>query len=228
MGGTSVLLLVCSAKVDAVRQVIAVAGRCDLVILNPSGQAGISIAQGAWGKPFARGDDLHLHDTRREGMEHERDIPRDYTVESGLDHFCDYEERSRERAICGRRNNSRGVFCCRSSPFFFPDKATAGGLKNFRKYTGLVIDDGTTFGLSPLGEAYLNYGVVGGIGFMLVFGGCFAIFYYGTLRFALKQPTFLFWIPLIFYQAMKAETELLVILNQLIKGSMVAFGGITR
>ena len=109
--------------------------------------------------------------------------------------------------------------------FLFPDKATAGGLKNFRKYTGLVIDDGTTFGLSPLGEAYLNYGVVGGIGFMLVFGGCFAIFYYGTLRFALKQPTFLFWIPLIFYQAMKAETELLVILNQLIKGSMVAFGG---
>jgi hypothetical protein len=35
----------------------------------------------------------------------------------------------------------------------------------------------------------------------------------------------LFWIPLIFYQAMKAETELSVIMNQLTKGAIVAFGG---
>jgi hypothetical protein len=58
-----------------------------------------------------------------------------------------------------------------------------------------------------------------------MFGGFFALFYYGALRFTLKHPSFLFWIPLIFYQAMKAETELSVIMNQLTKGSVVAFGG---
>jgi hypothetical protein len=78
-------------------------------------------------------------------------------------------------------------------------------------------------GISPLGEAYANFGPLGGIVFMVVFGGLFALGYYWTLRFTLRHPTFLFWIPLIFYQAMKAETELVVILNQLSKGSAVAF-----
>jgi hypothetical protein len=109
--------------------------------------------------------------------------------------------------------------------FLWADKKTAGGRENFRRFTGLEISDSTSMGISPLGEAYANYGVTGGIGFMVLFGGFFALFYYGTLRYALNHPTFLFWIPLIFYQAMKAETELSVIMNQLTKGAIVAFGG---
>ena len=108
--------------------------------------------------------------------------------------------------------------------FLWADKKIAGGRENFRRFTGLQIADSTSMGISPLGEAYANYGVTGGIGFMVLFGGLFALFYYGTLRYALSHPTFLFWIPLIFYQAMKAETELSVILNQLTKGAVVAFG----
>jgi len=34
---------------------------------------------------------------------------------------------------------------------------------------------------------------------------------------------FLFWLPLIFYKAIKAETEFVTVLNQLTKGSLVAF-----
>ena len=109
--------------------------------------------------------------------------------------------------------------------FLWTDKMTAGGRESFRRFTGLQISDSTSMGISPLGEAYANYGVTGGIGFMVLFGGFFALFYYGTLRYALNHPTFLFWIPLIFYQAMKAETELSVIMNQLTKGAVVAFGG---
>ncbi len=109
--------------------------------------------------------------------------------------------------------------------FLWADKKTAGGRESFRRFTGLQIANSTSMGISPLGEAYANYGVTGGISFMVMFGGFFALFYYGTLRFALKNPSFLFWIPLIFYQAMKAETELSVIMNQLTKGSVVAFGG---
>ena len=109
--------------------------------------------------------------------------------------------------------------------FLWTDKKTAGGRVSFRRFTGLQIGEATSMGISPLGEAYANFGIRGGIGFMVVFGSFFALFYYGTLRYALKHPTFLFWIPVIFYQAMKAETEISVIMNQLTKGSVVAFGG---
>ena len=104
------------------------------------------------------------------------------------------------------------------------DKVTAGGRDNFRRFTGLGIADSTSMAISPLGEAYCNFGVEGGIAFMILYGGIFALSYYGTLRYALTNPTFLFWIPLIFYQAIKAETELLVVMNQLTKGAAVAFG----
>ncbi len=103
------------------------------------------------------------------------------------------------------------------------NKKTAGGRENFRRFTGLQIANTTSMGISPLGEAYANFGETGGILFMVFFGTLFSLTYYGTLRYTLKHPTFLFWIPLIFYQAIKAETELLVIINQLTKGAVVAF-----
>ncbi len=101
------------------------------------------------------------------------------------------------------------------------DKKTAGGRENFRRFTGLQIADSTSMGISPLGEAYCNYGVLGGIIFMIIFGAVFAGLFYAALWYCLRYPTFLFWLPLIFYQAMKAETELVVILNQLTKGAVV-------
>lgn len=120
---------------------------------------------------------------------------------------------------------NEGVLGSIAPRILWANKKTAGGRENFRRFTGLQIADSTSMGISPLGEAYANYGVTGGIGFMVLFGGFFAMFYYGTLRYTLNNPTFLFWIPLIFYQAMKAETELSVIMNQLTKGAVVAFGG---
>ena len=108
--------------------------------------------------------------------------------------------------------------------FLSSDKATAGGRESFRRFTGLLILDSTSMSISPLGEAYANFGKLFGTISMVVFGTCFALFYRLTLRYCLKYPTFLFWIPLIFYQAIKAETEFLVIMNQLVKGAVVAFG----
>lgn len=107
--------------------------------------------------------------------------------------------------------------------FLAPDKKKAGGRENFRRFTGLPIGEGTSMGISPLGEAYANFGVDGGILFMVVYGGFLATFYYGCLRYAVSHPDFVFWIPLVFYQAIKAETELLVVINQLTKGMVVAF-----
>lgn len=105
------------------------------------------------------------------------------------------------------------------------EKKTAGGRDNFRRFTGLPIQNSTSMAISPLGEAYANFGVLGGIATMFAFGLLFASFYSLTLRHAVTHPTFLFWIPLIFYQAVKAETEFVTVINQLSKGAVVAFLG---
>ena len=102
------------------------------------------------------------------------------------------------------------------------NKAVAGGKVNFRRFTGLPLEESTSMAISPLGEAYANFGPQGGVGLMLGFGVAFAVFYAWCLRWALRHPTFLFWIPLIFYQAIKAETEFVTVLNQLSKGLFLA------
>ncbi len=109
--------------------------------------------------------------------------------------------------------------------FLWEKKATAGGRENFRRFTGLDILDTTSMGISPLGEAYANFGDSAGILFMTMVGVSFAFFYRLMLKFCLNHPTFLFWVPLIFYQAIKTETELSVVINQLTKGTVVAFIG---
>ncbi len=107
--------------------------------------------------------------------------------------------------------------------FLMPDKVTAGGQVNFRRFTGLGLESGTSMAVSPLGEAYANFGREGGVALMLGFGLAFAAFYAFCLRYVLKDASFLFWIPLIFYQAIKAETEFVTVLNQVTKGAVVAF-----
>jgi hypothetical protein len=105
----------------------------------------------------------------------------------------------------------------------FPDKKQAGGRENFRRFTGLLISDETSMGISPLGEAYANFGPFGGILLMGATGAMFAGTFYLTLLYVVRRPAFFFWLPLLFYQSVKAETEYLVVLNQLAKGAMVAF-----
>lgn len=108
--------------------------------------------------------------------------------------------------------------------FLFPDKKQAGGRENFRRFTGLEILDGTSMGISPLGEAYANFGSIGGVLLMAGFGGFFAVTFSLSLKYIVHRPAFFFWLPLLFYQSIKAETEFLVVLNQLCKGAIVAFG----
>lgn len=108
--------------------------------------------------------------------------------------------------------------------FVSPNKKRAGGQENFRRFTGLMLADSTSMGISPLGEAYANYGIGGGIIFMLIWGAAFGGVLSLITRYGQKNPQFLLWTPLIIYQALKAETEMSVVLNQLTKGAIVAFG----
>lgn len=102
-----------------------------------------------------------------------------------------------------------------------PGKARAGGQENFREFTGIDIGDETSMGISIIGEAYGNFAMMGGIIFMGVWGfflGQIWLFLYKKIQ---DNIVFVAFIPLIFLQVIKAETELLVVLNHLIKSMIV-------
>ncbi|MEQ9063212.1 MAG: hypothetical protein RIE58_03485 [Vicingaceae bacterium] len=104
--------------------------------------------------------------------------------------------------------------------FLMPDKKKAGGRENYRRFTGLNISDQTSMGISIVGEAYANYGLQGAYVFMFVWGS----FLSWTVKFfssysSTKKVVFVF-LPLIYLQVIKAETELVVVLNHLVKSSI--------
>lgn len=103
-----------------------------------------------------------------------------------------------------------------------PSKTQAGGRENFRIFTGLEILE-ASMGISIVGEAYGNFARFGGIIFMAVWGfflGKIWLFLWRKIRYNI---IFIAFIPLIFLQVIKAETELVVVLNHLIKSMFVVF-----
>jgi hypothetical protein len=102
---------------------------------------------------------------------------------------------------------------------FFPNKKGAEqAIINFKSMSGIDLNDGTSMGLSVIGEFYGNFGVV---------GGWIAIFLYGlilalsikfiTSALGYNSPLILFWLLLFFFQVVKAETELMKVINHIVK-----------
>lgn len=108
--------------------------------------------------------------------------------------------------------------------FLFPEKRRAESSVNFMKYTGLYVNKNTSMGMSIIGEAYANFGKNGGIIFM-VFWALFLSFIWGfIMRNIQRHNLLLFFLPLIFLQVIKAETDLLAVLNHLVKSLIFVFG----
>ena len=107
--------------------------------------------------------------------------------------------------------------------FLLPDKETAGGKKNFELFTGLQLGTNTSMGISIVGESYGNFGVTYGIVFMSFWGAFLALIWNRLFNFFLDNLVYLAFIPLIFLQVIKAETELVVVLNHLFKSLIVVF-----
>lgn len=104
-----------------------------------------------------------------------------------------------------------------------PSKKTAGGVENFKKYTGLPIGEHTSMGISLAGEGWANFGYYGGIFFIFLWGVFISWFWNKLSDWSEFFPTLLVWSPILFLQTVKAETELVVVLNHLIKASIVVF-----
>ena len=107
--------------------------------------------------------------------------------------------------------------------FLDPDKKIAGGRENFERFTGLPLGAGTSMGASVIGEAYANFGPLGMWVFMFFWGLFLSFIYNKLVKYAQKQPLMYVFLPLIFLQVVKAETELYVVLNHFLKSIILVF-----
>lgn len=103
--------------------------------------------------------------------------------------------------------------------FLSPNKVVSGGREYFMRFTGRNLEEGTSMNISVLGEAYANYGK-NGIWFMFVFGLFLNLSYKFILRQIIKTPTLLFFLPIIYLQVIKAETDFATVLNHFVKSSV--------
>ena len=107
--------------------------------------------------------------------------------------------------------------------FIMPGKANSGGRDNMERYAGIQLNEYTSMDIGQLGEAYANYGVMGGILFMFVLGLFFNWVMHVIEKKTVKYPDLVFWVPLIFLQVIKAETSMVTILNHLTKTVLITW-----
>lgn len=106
--------------------------------------------------------------------------------------------------------------------FLLPNKVVSGGFY-FERFTGIELID-TSMNLGLVGEAYANYGELGGIIFMLVFG-LFINFVLSILfKKAVNAREFMLWIPFLFLYMIKAEDDFTTMINQFVKALYIMIG----
>lgn len=101
------------------------------------------------------------------------------------------------------------------------NKGKTGTTDLIESTTGLDIDEGTSMGLSPVGESYVNFGATWGAAFMLLLG----LFYSGIFRvlrsLSARWPLLLVFTPGTLQYAMRAEGELAGGLNHVTKAFLL-------
>lgn len=104
-----------------------------------------------------------------------------------------------------------------------PDKLKAGDRSIFVKYSNIPVAPGTSMGLSSLGDAYINYGIFGGVIFMFILG----YFYSEVLKLFQKAsavyPVLILFVALVFYYPIRPDCELQTILGHLVKSCFLIF-----
>jgi hypothetical protein len=119
---------------------------------------------------------------------------------------------------------SEAIFASILPRFLNPMKKMAGGKDNFERFTGLELGQSTSMGISTVGEAYANFGVLGAVLLMFIWGLIVSKVLNKILEIAQNDTLIIvFFIPFIYFQVVKAETEFVVVLNHLIKSSFVVF-----
>ncbi len=104
-----------------------------------------------------------------------------------------------------------------------PTKAKAGGRANFERFTGTELPETTSMDISLVGEGYANYGVTGGIVFLFFIGLFYNVIIIKVISLSKLYPTLILWLPILFFQVIKAETDFATVFNHFTKAALVAF-----
>lgn len=104
-----------------------------------------------------------------------------------------------------------------------PHKLNAGDRLFFMKYSGMMIKKGTSMGLSSVGDAYINFGIVGGCLFMFCWGLLFTIVLNGFEKYSKYYPVLLLFTPLVFYYPIRPDCELQTSMGHLVKSCMLIY-----
>ncbi|GAB3640779.1 hypothetical protein [Spirosoma arcticum] len=105
----------------------------------------------------------------------------------------------------------------------WPDKPVTGGRDNIRRFTPIQLTENTSVNLSPMGEAYANFGRLGGVFYMLLYGLLFGGIFHQILSVALTKPTLILWIPKLFMGCLTKETDLYAEWGSLLHGLIFVF-----
>jgi hypothetical protein len=106
---------------------------------------------------------------------------------------------------------------------FWPDKPEAGGQEMMKKYAGVTMINGTSMNIGIIGEAYVNFGIIGGVIFFFVFCFLLRLLYVKVLlRIATDKPHILLWfIPLLKPMIDLVGNDMLYTVNYLAKSFVV-------
>lgn len=101
--------------------------------------------------------------------------------------------------------------------FLAPDKLMAGDRMIVYKYSGIPLRSGTSMALSSMGDAYVNFGISGGVVFMFFLGLLYSEVLKAFNRHSKNFPILLLFTPLVFYYPIRPDCELQTILGHLVK-----------
>jgi hypothetical protein len=106
---------------------------------------------------------------------------------------------------------------------FAPNKLNAGDRSIFMKYSGIRIKAGTSMGLSSVGDAYLNFGEIGGCIFMFFLGLMYSYILNVFYKKSKDYPILILFTALVFYYPIRPDCELQTILGHLFKSCFLIY-----
>jgi hypothetical protein len=110
------------------------------------------------------------------------------------------------------------------------NKPMTGGLDNIRRFTNMPIYEKNSINITPFGEAYVNFGIYGGIIYMFFFGLIFNWCFNSVLKYAEQIPSLILWLPGLFIRSLTFETDLYTTWGSFVQASLFAwiFYGIAK
>jgi hypothetical protein len=101
-----------------------------------------------------------------------------------------------------------------------PEKEEAGGRKKMLLFTNLILVGSTSMNIGLLGEAYVNFGRVGAIIFIFIFGLFFAYFEMTFLYYGKKNIMLIVMFPIFFSSLIGSGGDFLMLFNTIVKGTL--------